>query len=401
MSAIRVAVVCSNDTHVRMFAPVITALEKRGATVALLSLDPFYQQGAAAAAREMGLDVIEPDAVGRRGARAPFYSRPAIRIWRDVLMARPVVDATLREMKVDRIVLGNDSGLIEKLIVAWSFANAVERRILVQDGRLVGGRPPAASGVARLARRARVLVSRPLRWAGMPYLASSEYGEGGAEVVCASGPRSAELLARRSRGTARVVITGQPRYDRLAHNLRDRSSDGLAVVAVCTTPFEAARLGSQPQRLQDQMIEYLHQRMSARGIRVVVRPHPRESTAHYAALVGAQNVRGGDPAGVLAQADVAIIGISTLVEEAVILGCPVLTPGSFLHGSRFAVLLPNADAFPPVNSLSELEAATLELADPTRRTRVVRVQAAAMAKEVAFSVAHSAADLVAAAILSL
>lgn len=396
----RVGVVCSNDTQVRMFAPVVEALRERRTTVALMSLDSFYGQGATGAAREFGLDVLEPAAAGGPDAQGGFYTRPVLRIWRDVINARPTIDRALGEMDVDRIVLGNDSGLIEKLVIAMSFARSVGRTILVQDGRLAEGRPKAAGLAGRLVRTAKRSLSRPLRWVGAPYLASSEYGEGGAAIICASGSRSARLLARRSRGTARVLVTGQPRYDRLVGMLRDRSAGSLSVVAICTTPFRAAGLGSEPQRRQDEMIEGLHRRLPPNGMTVVVKPHPRESPEHYAALVGEANVYGGDPAAVLAEADVAIIGISTLVEEAAILGCPVLTPGTFLHGERFTSLLPDPDAFPAIDTLPAMETAILQLADAGRRIQLARRQQTAMVEEAAFSPEHPAAEQVADAILS-
>lgn len=383
-----------------MFAPVAQALHARDAATVVISMDPFYQHGATQVARKYGVDVVEPEPPAGWKAPRSFYRRPAIRIWVDVLRARGAIDGVLAAVQPNRLVVGNDYALLEKVALALSLRRSVARRVLVQDGRISRARPRANTMAGRLTRLARRLGSPVLRRIGLPYLAASEYGEGGADVICAAGPRSADLLSRRSRGKATVVITGQPRYDHLQSLIRERGEGPIRTVAIFTTPYEAAGLGAEPQRRQNEMVARLRAALEARGIRVIVKPHPREGSQRYRQLVGDANVREGSASNVLTEADLAIIGISSLAEEAAILGCPVLTPGRFLHGDRFDDVLPDDAAYPRIDTPAELERAIIDLEDFQRRLELVRAQQASTGENVSFLAERPAAVRVADAILA-
>ncbi|MGH2428166.1 MAG: hypothetical protein ACRDGV_04660, partial [Candidatus Limnocylindria bacterium] len=361
--------------------------------------DPFYAQEVESVAFELGLQVVVPAWTTRHGGS--FYARSAAAVWRDVLSARPPVDDALRQTSADRLVVGNDWGLIEKLVLHRSVFHGIQRRILVQDGRLTDVELRASTVSQRAVQLAKRGISPFLRRAQLPYLGASRYGESGVEVICATGPKSADLLGRRSAGRSRVLVTGQPRYDRLRSFLRDRAADRLRSVVAFTTPFEAAGLGSAPQIRQHEAISSIASLLAARDIRLTVKPHPREEPERYARLVGADHVTIGDPAAVMAGADLAIIGISTLIEEAGLLGCPVIVPGALIHGAAFDAALPDQAIYPRFDDPAGADALLTGLNDASARADLASRQAAVIIDDVAFSQERPAAALVADAILGV
>ncbi|HWO88406.1 MAG TPA: hypothetical protein VNL98_04570 [Gemmatimonadales bacterium] len=370
-----VVFVCSNDTHVRMFLPVAQVLGSRSVAGTMLSLDVFYGQGATAAARDAGLEVLEPRA--RNAAReGQFYRRWPVVVWRDVLRARAPMEQLLKDAAPDVLVLGNDTGLIEKLALHLGRGMGVRGAVLVQDGRIVASRPRARGPRQRVLHLMKRAVSPVLTLAGLPYLASSEYGQAGVDVICATGPRSAKLLSQQSRGAARVIVTGQPRYDGLASLRANRpSGPGLRVV-VFTTPFEAAGLGVERQRRQMEMVRDLADSFTRHGIGVYVKPHPREDAVDYEAPLGRDAVLSGSPSQALSAGDVAIVGISTVLEEAAILGCPVVVPGRILHDRGVAAALPPRDTYPRFASIEEAMELILGLRDVNARQELAARQLA-------------------------
>jgi hypothetical protein len=380
-----IALVCSNDTHVHMLAPVAQRLIQLGEAPMLVPLDGFYRQHAGDVAARTGLPVAAP-----RPSRSPpgaFYRRPAPLVWQDVLAARRPVRDLLRRLAAERVVVGNDTGLIEKLVLAEA-TRAGSRSVLVQDGRLsaatlrAGGLGAAALGVVKRT------LSPVLRSAGAADLAASPYGAGGSDLICAAGARSAELLRHRARALSRVVVTGQPRFDRLAPLLRSSQPPDVQRIAMFTTPFAHAGLGCDPQRAQGEAVAALRELLSARGIELIVKPHPREDPA------------AGDPIEELRRAQLAIIGASTVLEEAAILGCPVIVPGHLIHGNRFTALLPDPQRFPRFDRLDEVAPLLERLAPSAARQALTDEQRAAIAQDVYFDPTRPAAAAVAEAILA-
>lgn len=397
--AMNVLFVCSNDTHVKTFEPVARVLSGTGATVTLLSLDPLYRQAATPAALSAGLRSYEPTVASARSPHQRFYGRPVPAVWRDVLRARHPIRELLAELSPNVVVVGNDFGLVEKLVMHTSRSEGVRKLVLIQDGRLTPQRAPRPGLKGSVRSLARTVGSALLRLSPWGYLAASEYGQGGADVICAVGRASAELLRNRSQGRSRVLITGQPRYDRLAALMRFSVSGELRKVAVFTSPFEVAGLGTVLQRRQDEMIRSLRTGLEVEGISLLIKPHPREDADIYIRQFGRRSVTTKDPAGVLSDADLAIIGMSTLVEEAAIIGCPVVVPGMFLYGPSAAHLLPDRTVFERVDNESSLLGRVLYYRDPLRRQEALERQRLGIRDVVSFDPRETAATKVAAAIL--
>ena len=240
----------SNRQQVQSFAPVVRRLEAIGHACRLLTLDDWYGQGAEAAAGAAGLPIA--GLRRRRGPLAtPFYGRSTTKIWRDVLEARRPVGTALG-VSVDAMVLGNDSGLLEKLAIDLARARSIPV-VLIQDGRL-GDLSGTGRGIGSVARdAAKRAASAGLSLMGLGYLGSSRYGAGRADVICASGEHGAQIFRHRSRSPSRIVVTGQPRYDHLASTRHRGDPDGPVVMF--TTPFAADGLSTEAQLRQDRFCE--------------------------------------------------------------------------------------------------------------------------------------------------
>jgi hypothetical protein len=384
----------STVTHVESFAPVIAVLAARGVGATVLTLDRWYGYGAWRAARDRGLRVVEATDPG--APARPFYRRGTLAIWRDVLAAHGPMAAVLGRSGARTIVVGNDSGLLEKL--ALTIAGRYRwRRILVQDGRLADQpRPSRLSARSRATLRA--AASAALRIIGLPYLAASAYGSGDLSAICAAGPGGAATLSRRARRGVAVIITGQPRYDRLGVVGAQDATDGL--VALFTSPFTLDGYGPGPQHAQTALAADLAGRLRSVGRTLAIKPHPREDASGYAAAIrhGAE-VWSGDAADLLRDSTVAIIGLSTLVEEAVILGRPVVVPGALVHSGPLESLLPDRTAFPRFESVAEAVDLVTRLTSGAERERVLAAQSAGIAGQVSIDPDRPAAVRVADVVL--
>lgn len=348
----RAVFVVSNGTHVQMFAGVAAELERRGWATTFVDLDAHYQLGARSAAGVYGRVTVPLD---RRGARPDrrFYDRSTLAIWRDVVRTRPIVRRILLKERPNVVVLGNDRGLLERLFISAARSMGI-RTAVVQDGVLGVGRPPERSIVRRLRHRGRHVASVGLRRIGLGYLASVEHGQGGADLVCASGEHGRAVFLAHGVRTDSIVVTGQPRYDTLAALPAATRRDG---VTWFTTPFAEQGLGETESRQQAQLVSEVATALRGMGVPFVVRPHPAEDARRYRALAGNLEIAGTEPIEeVLSRTRVAIVGMSTVVDAAALAGVPVLVPGRRIHGHRFSALLPDAGAYPRFESGAELVA---------------------------------------------
>lgn len=392
MSGHSIMFVASNDTHVRTFAPVVERITSASLSTAVVSLDQFYGQGASRTAASLGIACIELEHGGSIPAER-FYARSPFVVWLDVLAARREVSSVLKRLDPRTIVVGNDRGLIEKLIL-YQGRRRGARTVLVQDGRL-GPRPHRADLVERARGLAKRALSAALRAIGAPYLAASEYGSGGTDVICASGDAGAQILSERKRPWSKVLITGQPRYDSLP-----RPAEALAWdVVYFTTPFAEANLGTEHQERQTELLRRLESWAAETNRRFAVKPHPRDSIDVYADMLGTERVLEGPPSQVLAQARVVLLGISTVVEEAALIGCPVVVVGEVVHGSAFDASLPPRDVYPRGDSVEELFALVDELTNSDVRDNLLSPQRAAVSREVLYSRDVAAAANVAEVVL--
>jgi hypothetical protein len=364
-----------------------------GSTV--LTLDRWYGYGAWQAGQSERVPLLEtsaPPPISR-----PFYRRGTLDIWRDVVAARRPLAADLDQSSAATLVVGNDSGLLEKLALDLARRNGWTR-FLIQDGRLVE-RPASRGGRNRLRAVAKRLASGLIQRLGYPYLAASAYGSGDLNGVCASGPAPARLLASRARSGVVVHVTGQPRYDGLQPE--DLTvSDTFRPVALFTSPFALDGYGSAAQAAQLALAVGLAAALRATGVALVVKPHPRESAPAYATVVAAGGqMADSDAAGLLRRCSVAIIGLSTLIEEAAILHRPVIVPGAFIHQGRLLDLLPDASVYPRFESAADALAMIERITAAAADGHPLSEQESAVQQQVTFDPAKPAAERVAAVVL--
>jgi hypothetical protein len=342
--------VCSNDTHVSTFMPVVRSLSSRGHESLLVSLDNFYSQGATETARRSGYQSL---LVGdmQSPSHGAFYQRSPVWIIRDAINARRSIRKFIEGRRPNVVVVGNDSGVIERLWISEAAAFGC-RTVLVQDGHLSHHRPH--SGRMRLLSRRylRNALRVAVKLAGLTAFGPGLYGAGGATVICATGPESAELLGRRAQQGSSVVVTGQPRYDALRgiSNSGARSTE----LVIFTTPWAHAGFGQRAQDAQVDDVIALARKAEAAGFSVVVKPHPREDQRSYGRSESFPlRITSEPPSTLLARSLAAVVGISTVVEEAAIVGCPVLVPSHPGGDLDTASMLPDANVYPRFETAEE------------------------------------------------
>jgi hypothetical protein len=400
--------ICSTDLHVDLLGPVADHLERAGWRVALAALDPWYRAGADRRAAERGNDVVRlvPDPAGRRESAAStggFYRRSTFRIWADVVRARRPIRAALASLAPTVVIVGNDRGLIEKLILHETMRLG-HASVLVQDGHLgeAWNREPTLP--RRAMRWSRRALSPIIRRTVAPYLAASTYGASGVDLICAAGAAGARILGRASAGRSKLVITGQPRYDRLAGRQVDRS-DASAKVVWFPTPFQAANLGAQPQADQIDLVIDVAATLASNDRELVLKLHPRDDPGPYRRAVAEMGLAltfGADTVdGALGGASVAIVGISTVTEEAALLQVPVIVPGARIHGVRFEDVLPPVPEYPRFETGAEALSLIESLSTADVRHRLIAGQRAHVADRIDLDRVGSAAMAVADAIRDL
>jgi hypothetical protein len=272
--------------------------------------------------------------------------------------------------------------------------------VLLQDGRLVERRPRRATLGRKSYDVTKLLLSPVLRRIGLPFLGASNQGSSGLTLICATGQQSARLLQRRAGRQTVVVMTGQPRYDDIvAASLHARTLGRGRLVSMFTTPFIATGLGQDSQLAQEALAADLQRAILAEGGTFILKAHPRESRDRYVQLVGRDAVAQSDalPHEILAMSSAAILGMSTVIEEAGILMCPVLVPGFVLHARRFDAHLPPSDTYPRFESPIEAVKILRSIWSDDARTLAAK-QNEAVQEWVTFSPERPAAAAVAKAI---
>lgn len=377
MSHPGVLFVCSNSTHVRMFAPVIRRLAAHGLTGELLSLDEYYGQGVV---DESVRQNVAATSLPRAGDPlvTPFYRRSALAMWRDALSAGAESARLLDSHDRAAVVVGNDFGLIERACLRQAARRRI-RTVLVQDGRLgATTRPRPATLGASIRSLVRRTLSAVLAAVGLRHLASAEYGSGGTDVVCASGPAGRRILEQRVRRGTPVMVTGQPRYDAIIR-VQAQSDSTERGILFFTTPFLDVLRDREAQFAQERALRWAVSAADTLGARVIVKPHPREASASYAGIGAEVAEPTTAPEDLLRVAWVVIAGPSTMAEEAGLAARPVVCIGPTVIGQRYAAFIPPDPPYQRFESLEELRDLLMTFADEDGRHRSIELQRAHVA----------------------
>lgn len=207
--------VCSNQTHARMFSPVARILESGtpdGLAIRWLSLDSYYRHGAEGALRDLGWQEHSSLPRPRGDTGTPWEGGPLTRM-RIFRQGKRAVRQVLRDIRPSVLVLGNDIGPLERLLIGQGRQMGIPS-LLVQDG-VIALRPVPAPPVPTPTRFLRaVLVAFGLR---LPD--ARPYGQNGADRIAVMGDAVARWLAQQGVPEDCITVTGQPRYD-VIHALR-------------------------------------------------------------------------------------------------------------------------------------------------------------------------------------
>ena len=370
----RVGFVCSTSTQVEMFAPVMDAIASlEGSDFLWISLDQYYRWDAERALQDLGTKYVSlgKGVAGRRFLDMPL---PAM-YWHLLTDVRGEICSLLARQELDVLLFGNDRGLIEKLFVRLARAHDV-KTLLVQDGILWSNevrtfdfrRRFDNTASALLRDFAKEILSRVLRTLGLFYLAPSYLGQGGCDLIAVMGESSKRLLIARGVEPERIIITGQPRYDRflrladVSSELKDRLHlpTGRLTVSMFTSAYLSILRSDSAQRQQEELvnnlIRYIEQRHWQR-IYLLLRPHPRESAGNYQVASESPCVRIVKEVGsleIIAASDLVISVPSTIIVETCLFGKPLIVMRVGVRDSVSRLLGLSSNTFLEVDNFGEL-----------------------------------------------
>ncbi|MEM3434251.1 MAG: hypothetical protein QXP27_08775 [Candidatus Methanomethyliaceae archaeon] len=198
----KVMLVASNDTQAKQFLSVAQRLP---CTVSFLSLDACYGFNATPTLNLAKIYPIEPSWRGRKFNLATLPER----FWM-LWQVRVDIKNIFESVRPDCVVLGNDIGPIERIIIQYSKEKGIPT-LLVQDGIILPEQPRLA--VFKLRKIYRWMRDRIFQRLGLPALETPNYGGGGCDFVAAYDQFSYKIFLSRGYSPERVRITGQPRYD--------------------------------------------------------------------------------------------------------------------------------------------------------------------------------------------
>lgn len=170
--------------------------------------------------------------------------------------------------------------------------------------------------------------------------ARHRYGGGGTDLVCAWGAGSRDYFLAEGTPAAAVRVTGSPRADVVdlerwrpeGSALRERLGLRAAPIVFCSNPVELQGYGTEASKLGlfAAWLEASAPLLEARGLEVLVKPHPQENAQAFARVAAttaaAARVRviPDEPTfAALAIARAAVVLTSTVGLEALMLGIPL------------------------------------------------------------------------------
>jgi len=271
--------------------------------------------------------------LARSGARKPYWECNVLERAAAAWQAKGQIAKLIRARQPAVVLLGNDIGMIESLIIARARSIGAQT-LLVQDGILGSHLRPRSTFRTMMARGVRALFGLGR---------GQVYGSGGADLVAVMGKQARSLLVAGGVHEQRVNVTGQPRYDvfgpgstaidsagrRLRLNLGIPAN--ARVVAIFTQPMSRFRYMASAQWnvVLGEMLSLGGEPFDADAI--VVKLHPADLLKEFKAIHGQMLRRRGirvlqheDLASILAACDVVVVHTSTVALEAMIFGKPVV-----------------------------------------------------------------------------
>lgn len=302
-------VVVSNANHVRMMGPGAEVLHARGEDVRILTTDAWYGQGSAAAAARLSCAAESLPAPPGRGAD-DWFATPWDRRLLATDAAAPRVRSIVESLGPRAVLLGNDTGLLEQLVISAARDLGVPT-ILMQDADFVASQ-------ARTRPTGQLLL-----------------GEGGCDAALAWGPRGAEYY--RALGLSIPIHhVGSPKISNTLPAAEEgliRDEYELGDASVILVPLQCcARYGMLSEEGErTHFLDIVDAVSAVSEHRVIVTPHPSHTPAeggwYRAACAARPTVAWVDdrPSTDLLPAADVVVGIdSAFLLDAVALGVPAV-----------------------------------------------------------------------------
>lgn len=211
MKELRVWFFASNFTHMSMWQSVIRALRNRSSALKIdvISLALYYGQSTTAMYSNLYAEKIV--VLKRQWSTDIYWNAGLVNKAIMFFAAFFAVKALFSKRQVNLVVLGNDIGLVERIIIKRATVLGIPT-LLVQDG------------ILRRKNRLPSRIERAIKSAWFSALGISGnriYGLGRTTAVAVMGTYTYELLKELGRDPESIFITGQPRFDRYAQILAD------------------------------------------------------------------------------------------------------------------------------------------------------------------------------------
>ncbi len=346
----------SNTTHIKMWNSIIFALrqKKHQVKMEILSLDAYYGQTPFALIKNSNADnfyVLE-----RNWSILTYWAASGVKRLLLIVEAAVRLNLRLRHIRPDLIVLGNDIGIVETLIIKIASGLKIPT-ILVQDGILNGNLRREDMGMGNRTTKIKNII-----YNAFGIRRNHIYGHGDSTAFAVMGEYTYNLLQSEGKNMGGVFITGQPRFDDYANTIRKgggnvisaevrrkyKIPDETFLIVFFTQPL--ITYGLMKPDLWDYVMETVflsvNEVMENNDCRLIIKLHPAESltdfVSRYSRFIDAFADRiildeKADLQEVLQVADVVIVYSSTVSLEAILFDKPVIMfdPYEFIDYYKF------------------------------------------------------------------
>ena len=324
----------STLSQAETFMAVVGSLTASGGTaVKVVSIEPISLSGNRVSTwlRQEGIPLIT-----LWNGKKPLKDFDTITRW---FRAWPQIKAELTDTIIKEdpslIVIGNDSGFIERFIISMAKARGIPT-LLIQDGiveRILKIRYISLERLRSLFKR---IAHSFAAWIGfIPQC--TLYGCGGCDYLAVVGEYTRNLLIDRGVDPASIIITGQPRYDSLFHlrnssyydeKIRLQTKEEKKIILFTGELLDKYKTNDLDDKQLIEVLKTIAKHFSATH-HLIIKTHPSESINDYDRYLNDEDrffisVRDDNLFNLLGSADVLITQGSTVMLEAMVCKKPVV-----------------------------------------------------------------------------
>lgn len=284
----RVGFVCSSSLHVRMFSNVIKELAKNpGIEPFVISLDPFYigihgNVASTIEIEEMNVKVVE---INLNRSTQSFRMASFLNTTLQVLQfERSQLDRIIKEWSPAVLVLGNDTGHLERAIIRVAGRQEI-LRILIQDGFIFDENYSVFSMLKHKVKKYSLHF-------GLDKIGMVPYGMGGCDIIFAFGEHWKNIFdARLRRPSQKVKVVGNPLFDDFCSVVSKKEVntriEGQRVISYFCTNFLSGLGDQDAHGSQTDEIIALKKCLTRRygkEVHLIAKLHPADSIKDYGRL---------------------------------------------------------------------------------------------------------------------